>query len=430
MRRLSYSEKRRQFYSRFGNFWADLYGEEYALFDVLSIEQSTVEQIRLVTKRVGHIFFKMCSLLREVPNETLLEMGYPEETLSSIRLKALTAESVISRLDLIPFGNGFKCIEINADTPTFIKELFYINGEICKKFEVKDPNEGMNRLLSEAIHFSLNQTIEKLKIKSPHIVFTAHEENIEDKETVLYLQKLSGVPSKFTPLHKLQIQEGVGLFDEEGVKIDVLYRQTFPIETLIKDEDSEGNKIGLWLLQLVKEGKLAMLNPLSAFLLQNKAVQAVIWGLHTENHPFFTNEDHAWIEEYFLPTYLEPDYFKKAGLAFVKKPAFGREGDTVEIFDGKGQLCHTDDHKSYTEYTSVYQQFVEHPKVTFNSEKGNQEGSLLVGSFLLNGKPAALGFRVGGTITNNLSYYLPAGMKQGGVANVDSSSHFFKNDED
>lgn len=401
-----YHTKRLQLYGKLESFWADLYGEEYALYDMKLLNQKEVAKIRLISERVGSIFFKIGPLLRQVPDETLLEMGFPKETLLFIRLKILPTESVISRLDLISYGDSYKCIEINADTPTFIKELFSINELVCREFGVGNPNEDMERFLRKAISDSICQSTDK---ESPHIVFTAHEDNIEDRETVLYLQ--NGVPiSKFTPLHKLQIQRGVGLFDEDGIKIDILYRQTFPIESLITDEDGEGNKIGLWLLELVKEKKLSIINPPSSFLLQNKVVQAVIWGLHEENHSFFTEEEHMWIEEYFLPTYLESDYFLQRGLSFVKKPAFGREGDTVEIYNGYGRLLHSDTQKTYSEYIPVYQQFIKHPTITFNSEKGKQEGHLLLGSFLLNGKSAALGYRVGGMITNNLSYYLPVGL--------------------
>lgn len=393
------------------NFWADLYGEEYALYDMAVLDINEIKRIRTISERIGRIFFKVCGLLREVPDRTLLEMGYPKETLSFIRLKCLETESVISRLDLIPDENSYKCIEINGDTPTFIKELFDVNGKICKEFAVRNPNEGENLQLSVAVRESIEQSIRKSDIKNPHIVFTAHEDNLEDRETVLYLQKASRVKSKFIPLHKLQIQKGIGLFDENGSKIDILYRQTFPIESLISDEDEEGNKIGLWLLELVGEGKLALINPPSAFLLQNKAVQVVIWGLHKEGHPFFTEEEHQWIEEYFLPTYLEPDYFIENGLSFVKKPSFGREGDTVEIYDTNGQLTMADVQKSYSGYVPIYQQYVEHPAVSINSEKGKQGAKVLIGSFLLNGVPSAIGYRVGGTITNNLSYYLPLGIK-------------------
>jgi len=409
----SYREKRSRFYGGIKDFWADLYGEEYALYDMHLLETSVVDHIRLVSNRVGHIFFKVCRLLREVPDETLLEMGFPKETLSFLRLKTHQAESVISRLDLIPTSDGYKCIEINADTPTFIKELFAVNGEVCREFSVKNPNDKMEERLRQSVRSSIMEGLKGRGLITPNIVFTAHDDNTEDRETVKYLMQLSGLPAKFTPLHQLQIQKGIGLFDEEGSRIDVLYRQTFPVENLISDHDEEGNPIGVWLLELVEQGELVLINPPSAFLLQNKAVQAVIWGLHEEEHPFYTMEEHEWIEAYFLPTFLEEVPFLQTKQSFVKKPSFGREGDTVEIYKSSGKLAHANTERNYTNYVAVYQKYVESQAVSFQSEKGIQTGKLLIGSFLLNGKSAALGCRVGGEITNNLSYYLPVGVKGG-----------------
>ncbi|WP_248563391.1 glutathionylspermidine synthase family protein [Niallia sp. NCCP-28] len=395
------------------DFWADLYNEEYALYDLFLIEKEELEQVRTATNRIGAIFFKTNKLLREVSEETLAEMGFPRETYAFLRLKTIAAESVISRLDLIPNGSGYKCIEINADTPTFIKELFCINGLVCEQFGALNPNKNQDRLLGREMVKIISELSRGRSKGELSIVFTAHEDNLEDRETVRYLQKLSEVPSRFIPLHKLQIEKGVGLFDEAGKRIDVLYRQTFPIENLMADEDEAGNKIGLWLLELVEAGKLQLINPPSAFLMQNKAVQAVIWGLHQQNHPFFTIEEHQWIKEYFLPTFLEPDYFLEKGIRYVKKPIFGREGDTVEIYHSDGTLAHREKEQSYADYLPVYQQYIEHPSITFQSEKGKQTGKLLVGSFLINGKASAIGYRVGETITNNLSYYLPVGVKKG-----------------
>lgn len=411
MSSLQYREKRQQFYRKITNFWQDLYGEEYALYDIATIKNSELHELRVASDRMGKIFFKVGNLLRAVPEETLKEMGFPEEALSFLKLQTLPIESVIARLDLIKTGSGYKCIEINSDTPTFIKELFAINGLVCNEFQMEDPNDGMAERLANAVKISINETAKQMKKPKPYIVYTAHEENEEDRETVLYLQELAGLPSRFVPLHQLEIEKGEGLYDEEGRKIDILYRQTFPIENLIMDEDEAGNKIGLWLLELVELGKLTLINPPSAFLLQNKAVQAIIWGLHQEHHAFFTDQEHEWIEEYFLPTYFEQDYFIQNNLPFVKKPSFGREGDTVEIFKGTGELDLQDAQKSYTDYVPVYQQYVELPSINFLSEKGKQSGKLLIGSFLLNGHSAAIGYRVGERITNNLSYYLPVGLE-------------------
>ena len=402
-----YKSERRQFYAQMEQFWADLYGEEYALYDLYEMTIEEVAKIRLATERTGSIYFKTAHLLRNVSDETLLEMGYPEETLQFLRLKTLSAESIIARFDFIPYDGGYKCIEMNADTPTFIKELFFVNERICRAFAMENPNAGMEQLLKDAVQESVAQS--KVSQKA-HVVFTAHEQHIEDYYTALYLMQF--VPgAKFTPLHRLQIQRGFGLFDEDGKRIDVLYRQTFPIENLIQDEDEAQNRIGLWLVELVEKQLLRIINPPSAFLLQNKAVQAVIWGLHEEGNAFFSAEEHEWIADYFLPTYLEEGPFIEKGLRYVKKPVFGREGDTVEIYEADGRLIQEDAQKSYRQYPMVYQQYIEQPKTVFQSEKGEQTGEMLVGSFLISGRPGAIGLRIGEMITNNLSYYLPVGMK-------------------
>ncbi|RSD25470.1 glutathionylspermidine synthase family protein [Mesobacillus subterraneus] len=408
----NYSEKRKRFYSNIKNFWPDLYGEEYALYDAASIGQEEAEMIRIATRKAGHIFFKVCEVLRNADNQTLIEMGFPAETLDFLRIKAMKPESVIARLDLIKSKNTYKCIEINSDTPTFIKELFYVNRMVAADFGLGDPNAGMESHLALSIRKSIADTADWLGEIEPYVVYTAHDDNIEDKNTVLYLRELYGLPSRFVPLHLLRIEPGVGLFDEKGRKVDILYRQTFPIESMILDENGAGNKIGLWLLQLVRDKKLALLNPPSAFLLQNKAVQAVIWGLHENGDPFFSEEEHSWIERYFLPTYLEPVPFIKKKIQYVKKPVFGREGDTVQIFGSDGKLLIEEVHKTYTDVPSIYQECVQLPRAVYLSEKGKQEGHILTGSFLVNGMPSAFGFRAGGEITNNLSCFLPVGLSK------------------
>lgn len=412
MQNQSYEEDRKKFFSKVPNFWPDLYGEEYSLYDVQTITSIEQEKIWQATERIGKIFFKMAELLRKVPDQTLIEMGFPKVTLPFLRIKALPIESVISRLDLVKVNTTYKCIEINSDTPTFIKELFYVNERICQEFKVQNPNTGMEEELRNSLNVAISQSSKWINNPYPHIVFTAHIDSIEDYNTVRYLQDLTGYPSKFVPLDKLQIIQDVGLYDENGNQIDILYRQTFPIENLISDLDEESNPIGRWLLELVEARKLAIINPPSSFLLQNKAVHVLIWGLHESNDSYFTEEEHEWIDEYFLPTYLEPDVFLANKQAFVRKPVFGREGDTIEIYNGNGHLIDEDSHKSYQEYLSIYQKYCELPVIPFQSLKGQQIGSMLIGSFLLNGKPASFGMRVGDPITNNLSYYLPVGLNE------------------
>lgn len=410
---MDFKQKRKEFYRVIPNYWDKMYGQEYSLYDAYIIAQDESVKIRNAAKRIGHIFFKVCELLRNVDDETLIQMGFEKEVLEYIKIKSISAESVISRLDLVNVNDTYKVMEINSDTPTFIKELFYINGLITNEFNLNNPNDGEEMVLQQAVRSAVIESYETLeKEDAPNVVFTSHTESEEDTYTVKYLQELWGYPSKYVPLEELRIVEGEGLVDTDGDFIDVLYRQTFPIENLILDEDPETKeKVGLQLLDLVRDKKLAIVNPLSAFLLQTKAVQAVIWGLHEQEHSFFTEEEHGWINEHFLATYLENDVFVSNNMKYVKKPCFGREGDTVEIYDNSGKKIIEDKNKSYSEYLAVYQEYVDLPKTTFKTEDGEKEGHIMLGCFLLSGEPSAFGYRVGNRITDNLSYFLPVGVQ-------------------
>ncbi|TYP71953.1 glutathionylspermidine synthase family protein [Paenibacillus methanolicus] len=404
--------RRSRFYERIDRYWADLYGEEYSLFDVHIVKHEEIEAIREATARVGRIYRKIGDLLQSVDEQTLLDLGFPVSSVPYLQA-AGSSLPVIARLDLVPEGGTYRVLEINADTPTFIKELYRVNGLVCEQFGVQDPNAGLEAQLAEAVKRRIFDAWEALGREGfPAIAFTAHEDNVEDANTALYLQELSGLPSRFVPLHKLQIVQGEGLFDEEGMRIDILYRQTYPIEQMIEDTDAEGRPVGLWLLELAIEGKLAILNPLSAFMLQAKSVQAAIWGLHEEGSAYFTAEEHGWIRDHFLPTYLEPDPFLDRMERYVMKPSFGREGNSVKIFDGAGKLELADPQASYAHYLPVYQRCLDMPAVSFQTVQGAREGSYMIGSFLIDGMPGAIGLRAGNTITDNLSYFLPVGLEK------------------
>ncbi|KKI89353.1 glutathionylspermidine synthase [Bacillus sp. SA1-12] len=405
--------KRRYAYSKVNQFWHDLYDSEYALYDIALMAEKEVADIRLATKRIGHIFFKTGNLLRSSSDETLLQLDLPRSILPFIRHRALPVDSVISRVDLVQTKNGLKVLELNSDTPTFEKEVFYVNGVMCKEFGVEDPNKGLAEKLGKEMRKALAEMLHRSEIDhEPNIVFTSHEDHEEDKFTTLFLKETVNVPSKYVPLHKLTIKKQEGLFDDEGNRIDLLYRQTYPLEHLIEDADVKTNEeIGLQLIELVSLNKLHMVNPISAFLLQSKAVQAVIWGMMERDNPYFTAEEKQWISAYFLPTYLEEDIFLKSGVKYVKKPSFGREGDTVSIYKGKEKILE-DAQKTYDKSLPVFQKYIDLPAKEIKTSEGIREGKVLIGSFLINGKPSGIGLRAGKQITDNNAYFLPVGLKR------------------
>lgn len=420
-----FSKERQRFYRQIENFWHDLYSKEYALWDVKVESYETIWRIRQATERIGYIFFKTANVLRQLDDATLLQLGYPPETVSFIRLQTLPIESVIARLDLVVTEDELKLLEFNSDTPTFIKESFFVNSKICEVFGLDDPNEGCEVQLKKAIEESLSAITRTIgEDKYPNIVFSSHGDHDEDKFTTIYLQNLCSYKSEYIGLDRLRILDKPviengqvilerGLYNGKGQKIDILYRQTYPIEHLIDDEDSiTGDKVGQILLQFVREKELAILNPPSGFLLQSKAVIALIWGLYEVQHPVYTREELMWIKKYFLPTYLDKDIFIRQEQSYVKKPAFGREGDTVEIYKGNGERFEGNVNQTYKEALPIYQQFINLPKTVVKTETGLKEVHYIYGSFYVNGRASAIGIRAGGRITDNESYFLPVGLKK------------------
>lgn len=404
-----YIKKRKGFYSNYPHFWSDLYECEYSLFHVFPITEQTMKQLQVATERMGKIFFKTARILRNLSNEQLLELGFPTASLPFIRLKGMYPESVISRFDFaLTEDNRIKMLEFNSDTPTFIVECFQMNGKVCEELDYDDPNANQERLLSSGITKAVMEFTKGME--EPNVVFTAHPEHIEDWNTTMYLSGLCHVENKVMPMTELRITDDA-LVDRDGVPIDVLYRQTYPIEDLIEDQDPEtGDLVGVELLQLVKEGKLFIINPLSAFLIQPKSIQCLIWGL-AEEGAFYTSEEQKWIKEYMLPTYLEPDLFLGKS-PFVQKPSFGREGDTITIRDKDTNIMIRNAHETYKSSLPIFQKYTELPVVFLETEKGIEKLSYVFGAFLIAGKASSIGIRAGEKITGNESYYLPVGIKK------------------
>lgn len=407
---MRYMEKRENFYAPIReNFWPELYGQEYSLYNYHTLSREEVEELRLKTKRIGVIYDKVGEFLREnADDETLTKaLDIPESALNYVRLKTLSRPFVIARGDWIKTPQGYKMVELNAETPTFIKELFRINTLICDEFGVENPNAGMEEHLGKSITKSVEEALNWLENKpeNPYIVFTAHGDHKEDWYTTEFLLEISKINGVMVELDDLRI-DGEGLYDKEGRKIDLLYKQTYPTEHAILDENEKGEKVGEQLLQLVEEKKLAVLNPPSAFLLQSKAVQAVIWHFY-ENDVLFNEEEKIWIEEAMLPTYLDDEMFLSKNEKFVKKPSFGREGDTIDIYQGK-TLIEQEVERSYIKSTPVYQRFANLPTVDVETSFGKENLYSLMGCFLINGEPSAMGLRVDTKlITGNMSYFLP-----------------------
>lgn len=403
---IKHQRLRHELFQKLPDFWADLQSSYYALLDIYKFTKKEVDEIHIITEQIGGIYDKTARLMRQLPDDVFSMLGYSKQVIPYLRQKTIQSEGIIRRIDLVQTENGWKHYECNSDTPTFIMETHRVNGLVADYFKVKDPNSESELQLSHVMNQVINNSIKGLE--KPIIVFTAHGDHEEDWKTAKYIQSLYNGESQLISLDKLQIIENDGLYTPNGERIHILYRQTYPIEYMELDKSVDGTLIGLALLELVETGKLIMFNPISAFLLQSKAVQALIWNLHVENSDVFTEDEHDIIEKYFLPTYLEPDYFIEHHISYVEKPSFGREGDTIKILDGE-QNQHSLQN-TYLDQVMIYQEFSPLPKKKVMTPEGPLELHILVGSFLIKEQYGAIGIRAGNIITGNESCFLAVGM--------------------
>jgi len=411
--RETYADRRERLYGPLresGTFtWDRMYGEEYALASLLLITDSFRQELKLATALLGRIFAKMVPVLQQAEDDLLMELGIPAAALQAVRT-VVTPETptVVGRFDFAATRQGLKMLEFNSDTPTGIVESFAVNEHVCRFFGVRNPNAGMAPQIGRAFQ-QIVRSYRERGYQAERICFSALDWHEEDRGTTLYLMKQSGLPSRFAPLDRLRVQgDQLYIQEEDGlVPVDLLYR-LHALEKLAEEKDEDGYPTGAHVLQLIADKRLAVINPPSAFLTQTKALQALIWSL-CEAGEFFAADERDIIKTYMLPTYFENRF--RGAVDYVTKPIFGREGGGVTLFDASGQPLDRDGEELYWDQPMIFQQRVELPVASVETAKGMYDGRLLWGSFLIGGEASAILARAGGPITNNLSYYVPAGIQ-------------------
>ena len=371
--------------------WGTMYNAQYATIDPLELDKSFLQSIKEATEACGLIYQKAVSFV--LNNKSLLHiLGLPPETIEfcSLHYDENMPVTVIGRFDFAVDDKGnIKMLEFNSDTPSGVVETAELNGLIARLNIKTNPNQMFRDNVRAAFHKFTHTK------KYENIVFTSLGWHIEDNGTAMAEMDYSGLPARYVPLEKLTITEDK-LIDDNGNKIDLLYR-LYPVEWFAREED------GIKLLNLVTQNKLDMLNPPSAFIAQSKVLQAVIWEL-ASGTDYFNKDEKEIINRYFLATYLDSSYFE--GISYVAKPAYGREGGGVYLYNAEGSLDFFMQDQEY-EDNMIYQARTSLPEFTVKTWSGNFIGRLLVGSFLAGGIYSGTFLRVGKEITGNLAYFLP-----------------------
>ncbi len=389
--------------------WDTIENVEYALATVYPVTPEFRQELGQAAARLGAIYTKIVPVIQKADNQLLAELGIPPEAWQAVRTGLLPGSvTTMGRFDFAATDQGLKMLEFNSETPAAVVEAYYVNDAACRLLGAENPNDGMDEHIFQAFQASVRQYRDQ-GYCTDNIYFTALGWHEEDAGTARYLLSRSGLSARFVAIADLRVLDDRlwVKVEERLLPVDVLYR-LYPLEQLATERDTDGYPTGAHVLDLIARHKLAVINPPSACLAQSKALQALIWNLH-ETGEFFSAAEHAIIEKYMLPTYMENRF---QGLSqYVVKPLFGREGGAVTIFDESGRVIDKDYENLYWEQSMVYQQFVQLPPVSVNTLAGFYQGYLLWSSFLVGGQPSAIAARVGGPITNDLAYFLPVGIK-------------------
>jgi glutathionylspermidine synthase len=379
----------------------------YALYHCHRVSQQTIQEIRQASEAVGKVLMQAWSMVRNFNDETLLEYGFPKESINLIKYDTLPPFCM--RLDWCwNEKTGIKkVIETNPQTPSFWFECTEGNRQVAEHFGLKSPIINTQQTLSLALNQHIQRAAKKLNkpLIDCHVAFTALN-NAEDLGTMLWLSRHFHHQSTVLPLEFLRIEDGKYLLDSRnGKPIDILF-MWYPVEWSINDIDENG--AGLWnaLEELIFKKKLVIPNFASAFALQPKSIFALI---HDLGFDFFKADEIETILRYFPKTSLNQE---DIGDTYFAKPILGREGEGgFAVKSGKIAFSSETKNDWYKQQQLVYQELLELPKLDI-------AGDLMTsvwGSWLYNDGDDKLisggvGIRVSKTeITDNLAYWCPVG---------------------
>ena len=413
-----------------------MYGKQYCVPALTVYSPSEVQELRTAAEAVDGIYCKVMRFIQQYMPDSFLEhrLGIHPGLIPAARMEIVTGG--ITRQDWIIGEAGPKCIENNTDTPTGIPEAAALEGilvGLAEDTSLTAPSAEMNTRIRECFRMWLEFYADQ-GLQGP-VTFTSFGEHVEDRTNTEYLMRCcreAGYEAFYAPLEELEIIPGEALY-HKGREINLLYR-LYPLEYLIDDrDDTTGVDIGAALIELVREGRLGLMNPVQHVLMQSKGFMAAIWSLYERNEQTpeycgFTLFDEAEmdvISRYLLPTYFSSEPFELNAIPYVAKSYWGREGRGTLLLDGDeadnasgrrnvqhplneepesnlttmaADMVADEDEEIaayYNNQPKIYQQLVPMEQAVIETEDGAYSGYLLTGVFVIGGRFAGVLPRMG-----------------------------------
>jgi glutathionylspermidine synthase len=405
----SYIKRRQEFFDQYGYLWSRTLHEPTDILDAIPIKPEEFRRIRNAACAISEIYRSFLRCLAEVPRDELHRIGVPPDIIIASQCETGVDDLAIGRLDLVVSKSCIKLIECNWGVPGLIVETFEINRLICKQLNRRNPNDIGYIALIEVFIRNIEiacQYLGKSRIEC-NIAVVYRAEYSRDADAALYLTKQ--LAANFTGIHQVALEEctidETGLYDLEGNRVDVMILM-YPLHDLSKwkfaTHGKKGWARGIHVGALCAQRKLAIINTPMAALLENKAIQALIWLMNEEGIAF-SGRTCSNIRKFMLPTAFQPTGVTER---FVAKPAWSGGGSGIQVFD-KGKLIERSRTSEFEKGVYIYQEYCDIPQVRTMTEYGVKELRFIASVWVVGGRQIGLCYRAGEGITDAAWWVVP-----------------------
>ncbi|WP_160674573.1 glutathionylspermidine synthase family protein [Clostridium sp. C8-1-8] len=375
----------------------------YLSDDVILMDKSKVEELKLATEKLACIFKKTTKLIYNNLDLYADILGI-EELKETIKREYTDNIIFLGRMDwMLDKYDNLKLLEINAETPAGILESIVIDNYY---YESVKNNNGLkvtpiNNELPKLIKLQFYKILKDLKAKN----------NISTVAIVAatYYEDWYTINSIYEAINVKDTEEAQGndieiivgsIYDIEvredqcylyGKKVDCFYR-FYPLDWFF-DPTYEVEAIG----ELINKS-IFSINPVSSIIPQSKGFFSAIYELL--KYDFYNEEEKKLITKYIPYTTFDPTSLKNEN--YVVKPLLGREGSNIKL---SYQLDHMPD------YDCVFQETVKGAtlKFTVKCNTGTWSENLypIIGTYIVGDSFAGIYTRVGSKITDSICMYSP-----------------------
>ncbi|GAB3830229.1 glutathionylspermidine synthase family protein [Pontibacter rugosus] len=318
-----------------------------------------------------------------LPDEFLKVLGIPENLWKMVRHSWNDERHwhLYGRFDLVQTPEGPKLLEFNADTATSIPETAVVQWASLAAAGKKEAKQysGLYEELVEQLKTwrMLNDDL------APALLLTYIGESAEDEANCAVIAQAAteaGFDAHLCPVENISVategtERGVWaqVANEQWQQFPFLFK-LLPWEQIAWEEPELCHSLA----ELSAARNVIIANPAYTLIFQSKGMLAWLWKAYP-----------------YHPLLLETDLAPISG-KYIRKPYFGREGQSVEVMD-KVRVLKVEG--EYDDQQQVYQRWVELPEDDKNYQY--QAGVFWAG------EGCAIGFRREKGIITNLSQFVP-----------------------